>query len=623
MKGERGQRRWARDARRVARGLAVGAAVTIVVAACNPNGCTAEQPGNLVFALSGSRLGGNNPVIVSKNTLATNNAWGAPALGPNLAATSLDPPAPFVNMDIQFSQNPAPTQLYRQEINVFARDPNDYITTLSGLLNDTGTWDANLSPCLSPNYLILNYPTANGLVQWGPPTSSSTFFGGCDGSIDPSLSGPIGFGAVRGAYVADRGLCSARAFTSDVVSVVAGSIFNQFVSNAGSTGCVDPEQEWFYASSYLNENPTLSPDLNPKGGFIMNFYLDAHIRVPFVSDQNIRFNYQYDWALQDGLPALAVTENGADVHGGNPLADSSQTQSTFEGALNDQVPLGVRQAAEDKLSIDLFPACCPGTYDQGDRCPPGTTHPVDDCTLDPNNTTPDGRVLIDDPGSCRLAILAMSTGLDVAVTNGTFASLGINPQESINGGPTALQALKNVISEPDPANPSVYHNWRCTIPPQTARTRCEFITRARRLNAYPDSFELVWTDNPQLEILDSLGTGAAGSPSSVNSGLPLYILALDQQLNQGDGGSICPSSNNGGFITNAYQQLCNGAINQSTGSYYAVNYGDQYVGKSNGFKCTGTILNDIFSGTNLLFSIPASLATVPWLTVGYFTWKGY
>jgi hypothetical protein len=601
----------------------VGAGATIVVASCNPNGCTAEAPGDLVFALSGSRLGGNNPVIVAKNTVGTNNAWGVAALGPNLASTSLDPPSPFVDMDIQFSQNPAPTQLFRQEINVFARDPGDHIMTLSGLLNDTGTWDANINPCLLPNYLILNYPTPNGLVQWGPPTSSSTFFSGCQGGIDPSLSGPIGFGSVRGAYVADRGLCSARAFASDVVPVIAGDIFQQFVSSAGATGCVDPEQHWFYVSSYLNENPTLSPDLNPKGGFIMNFYLVAHIRVPGVTDQNIRFNYQYDWALQDGLPALAVTENGADVHGGSPLTDASQTQSSFESALNDQVPLGVRRAAEDKLSIDLFPACLPGTYDQGPGCPPGTLHPVPDCTLDPNFTTPDARVLIDDPGSCANALFAMAAALGNAANDGTFASLGINPQESINGGPTALQMLQNVISEPDPANPSVFHNWRCVSnpqsPPEPGHARCEYITRARRLNAYPDSFELVWTDNPQFEILDSLGSMAINNPPTITSGLPLYILALDQQLNPGEGGSL----NNGGFITSAYQELCNGAINQSTGSYYAANYGDAYVGKSNGFQCTGTILNDIFSGPALVVSIPASLATAPWLTVGYFTWKGY
>jgi hypothetical protein len=187
-------------------------------------------------------------VIVSKNTIGTNNAWGTRALGTALTQqTSLDPASPFVDMEITYKTTPAisQSQLYRQEVDIFASDPADYLNSITGLLNDTGSWAALTDPCALPDVLILPYPSLKGTAQWGPPTRSSTFFSNCNGPINPAIAGPLGNGSVRAAYEADRGFCSARAFYDQVVPLMQTSMLQQFGQQVGASGCADTEHSGF------------------------------------------------------------------------------------------------------------------------------------------------------------------------------------------------------------------------------------------------------------------------------------------------------------------------------------------------------------------------------------------
>jgi len=392
--------------------------LTALVAACTPNGCqTPEPPGDLVFQVP-SANGRGTDVIVAKNTLASNNAWGPTALGSALANTSLDPQNPFVNMSITYQTNPAPPGIYRNEINIFARDPNEYLTTLEGYLNNAGDWRTQTSGCYLPDALKLLYPTlTGGQAVWGPPTLSSTFFPNCDqGSIAPSLSGPNGYGSVHAAWVNDRGQCAAEVPYDQILPKLQQALFSSYAQNVGQSGCADAEQVFFFASSYMSENPTLDPDLAPTGGFLINFYFDTHVKVPFIDDLNAYFNYEYRWGLSDGILSVSPTKNGENVNGGGGPADPGSAQSGFEAALEGQLPRGISDTANQEQAVDLF---SPDSDNRAPDCIPAGPGDPSVYLQSPNP----------DVGSqCGRSInVVLPLALGKVAQDGTLASLGIDP----------------------------------------------------------------------------------------------------------------------------------------------------------------------------------------------------
>jgi hypothetical protein len=596
----------------------------MAMGACNPPGCNPPvPPGDLTFSLPGA---GN--VIVSKNTIGTNNAWGTPALGTALTQqTSLDPSSPFVDMEITYKTTPAisTNQLYRQEVDIFASDPADYLNSITGLLNDTGSWAALTDPCALPDALILPYPSLNGTAQWGPPTLSSTFFSNCNGPINPAIAGPLGFGSVRAAYEADRGFCSARAYYDQVVPLMQAQMLQQFGDKVGASGCADAEQLWFYETGYLNENQSLDPDLAPTGGFLVNFYFDAHIHIPSVHDLNMRFNYQYPLALADGILTTGTpVENGVDVNGAGGLSpvSASQSQSSFEDALNTQVPSGINMGALALQSVDPFQPCCPGT--SGDTCETDTSPVVADCDPSGFPSSDTNAEVPVDSGQCLAAINYFQGAVATAQNDGTLQSLGISPTaQNPVSHLTAEDVLINTIHQTDPADPTLLHNWRCVAQPDgkalpqeqgPGHARCEYVVRARRLNFYADSFDLVWTDNPAVEVAEAMASTqpvsgpATGVPPWTSSGVPIFIIALDQAQHPRSSScaTLAPPPPMG-----AYQALCNVPPNQATRSFYFANAGDQTVNSSGVFSCSVTVLESLlktlFTGTGLAVSIATSL----------------
>jgi hypothetical protein len=554
-------------------------------------------------------------------------------------------------MAIAYSTKPAATEPFRQELDIFARDPNDYYTTLSNLLNNTGAWDQQLNTCFSPNWLVLTYPTLfDGPVNW-TPVNSQPFFQGCNGGIDTSVSGPVGYGAVHAAYEADRGLCAARITADAIVPGVQSALWSQFASTVASSavGCANAQQQWFYYSSYFNESPGLSPDLAPTGGFIVNFYLVADIVVPGTSNANMRFNFAYQWALDDGILTVSAGENGVDVNGGGSFVNDSSLQSQFETALSTALPQGVESAAYDKVSVDLFPPCCPGTYGNGSSCPAGSSYQFADCTPDDSPDNPEHLVEVENgQDGCGDPIFTLNAALSKAQTDGTFMNIGLPTGNSAIAQDT-VNVLVNTAEEqiasvcpPNttcPPTRALYHNWRC-VPSDSNEgnhARCEFIPRAKRLNSYADGPELVWTDHPveevALAVANPANRGDAGNFTGLKSGLLLYIIALDQDLHptaplctcQTDAGPTFSGSPacDAGLSTiapspgQALGALCNAPPpSGTTRSYLGQNFGNLSQGGNNIGSCAiselGKLFKALFTGDGLLLGIPLALNAFEW-----------
>jgi hypothetical protein len=338
----------------------------------------------------------------------------------------------------------------------------------------------------------------------------------------------------------------------------------------------------------------------------------------------MRFNYQYPLALADGILTTGTPiENGVDVNGAGGLSgvSASDTQSKFENALSTQVPPGISMGALALQSVDPFQPCCPGT--SGDSCETDTSPTVADCDPSGFPSSDTNAEVPVDGGQCQAAISYFQGAVAAAQGDGTLQSLGISPtaQNPISHL-TAADVLINTIHQTDPADPTLYHNWRCVSQPQGAalpqeqgpgHARCEYVVRARRLNFYADSFDLVWTDNPAAEIVlamastQSASGPATGAPPWTTSGVPIFIVALDQA--QHPRSSSCTTL--APLPMAAYQSLCNVPPDQSTRSFYFANAGDQIVNASSVGSCSvtvlGSLLKTLFTGTGLAVTIATSL----------------
>ena len=480
-------------------------------------------------------------------------------------------------------------QLLRQEVNVFARDPYEYTNTIFGLVNDPSAWQTNTAPCALPPTVKLAYPTLGG-PSAGPaihdPTVFEDFFPSCRSPALPQLMG-AGYGQIQGAIVNDHGLCGASIDVSGIFSQLQQTLWTQFSSgiaqksyNAG--GCADAEQQWFYAAEYINENPNLTPDIVPTGGFDLNFAVDTPLVVG--TTPQVAINYSFAWGLQDGILTVSPTAHG---NAFNSTSYSQKIETNLADGLQNSVSGGVYEAALAAQAADIAPKL--------DDCTPqpsfgDVTLPISQVPVDPTNQFHAG---------IGFQITLLQTVLEhLAPTDGTFATLGLDDSQTNQVGLHPSQILEVAVSESDPANASVYHNWVCARTCPKSNPNCtsdsgghyrfKFVPRARRLNYYPDSVELIWSDDLPNEV------GPLTNSTTTTSGVALYVVLLDQYLRgYADGASFTGSS----FAH--LSQLCNGTPPGASRSFAVFSGGHFYNSSSDPANCVITNLRNDLAPWNI------------------------
>ncbi len=528
----------------------------------------------------------------------------------------------FNTLGITYEATPAPATALQQEVNIFARDPREYADTLASFLTDSSAWDEQTGPCALPLALSLKYPGLANPASVGLPNGSailtSTFFPNCPNTMEQnailsSIAGPNGFGSIRAANMNDRGVCAASFDLGGVLPALQSVLWTQFNEGIQAQGqsCVDAEQQWFNGGTFLSENPNLNPDIRPAGGFNVWFYLDYPLEF-FQPQGNIWGNFSSTWGLNDGLLAVSTVANGTKWNG----KGSDSTSSSLYGDITGQLPTAIEEVALALQSVAIAPqaTCTPTTITPSNGLP--TTFTV--ATTGAQFTyTP---VAISDSGVGDV-LLGLDIALKNASTDGTFATLGLTNAANVSGA-SALDILQGTLAEPDPANANVYHNWICVQTQGGGATNGSgatwvpyYIARARRLNSYPDSVELVWTDDLEIEVGPLTNyccanrCGQTPTSCATTSALPLYVLLEDQFLQSG--------SAPGGSAGQSLAKLCTAsALAQATRQFYTFHSGHMYHSYQNVVNCAANQIGDFFSNqpgwaTALTIGLCAAFTTNP------------
>lgn len=323
-------------------------------------------------------------------------------------------------------------------------------------------------------------------------------------------------------------------------------------------------------------------------------------------------DFSSTWGLNDGLLAVSTVANGTKWNG----KGSDSTSSSLYGDITGQLPTAIEEVALALQSVAIAPqaTCTPTTITPSNGLP--TTFTV--ATTGAQFTyTP---VAISDSGVGDV-LLGLDIALKNASTDGTFATLGLTNAANVSGA-SALDILQGTLAEPDPANANVYHNWICVQTQGGCATNGSgatwvpyYIARARRLNSYPDSVELVWTDDLEIEVGPLTNyccanrCGQTPTSCATTSALPLYVLLEDQFLQSG--------SAPGGSAGQSLAKLCTAsALAQATRQFYTFHSGHMYHSYQNVVNCAANQIGDFFSNqpgwaTALTIGLCAAFTTNP------------
>ncbi|MEJ7731094.1 MAG: hypothetical protein WKG00_18000 [Polyangiaceae bacterium] len=392
-------------------------------------------------------------------------AWGEDDLSAALTET------PLGSVDVRYLSD-----VNRTEAHVFAFDPKERLELLrSDSFNilkeiDPSLWlDATEPVRALPYDVVLPYPT-EGIFSGtfaSLDLERSYFFDSIPNPWGPAAV-PDGQGSVKAARVYDHGACSLQRPVSSIYDVVNERLFETFGRQAEvEQDCgIEVLRYGSHAVTYLDHDP--GDPVSARGGFMLDFhyYIDTH--NIFAANIDIWFNSDFRFqltgpgaALQDGTPVGAGVLDVAprinyfhvDGYGAQGIADRLQT------GLAETLPDTLRAVSLDEQSRNPF---------EGSS------------SCDPADDTP-----------CVGAAGILGVGVAAGAT-----ALGLLPDESV-----ALQLLV--------ANDGGNAHWRCvrTTPgadacdsnPPPAEHECRFVTRAKRLNVYPDAVELVWFDGKELD----------------------------------------------------------------------------------------------------------------------------
>ena len=451
----------------------------------------------------------------------------------------------------------APIGSAQEEIVVLARDPIEYRTKLESIIGPSSdpenvgdglTWAAetfapgDVWPVVStndpvtvpppgvtlPDAVRFAYPNAPSkpTTDW-PVTqsmltgSSSTPFAGTAASFE---------GSIKGISVMQRGLCSnVQAIPlQQLTTTITPSAYVAGLGYDATAG----------ASTFLS--------YAPKGGIVVT--LDATIDAPilgtpFFETPEFARNLTYFFTLEDGIIALSAPTFNASIQDG---FDSYAVGDLIDGKLNHDVPDTVKLAALEGAR-GTFTAGQAQPIPSGVASAPDATGKLVSCTDLTQPRPPGCFVSCDDANGTimtRAETWAISgrtpylspedvgdpNSIDPAewhnrsyVTTGlTKLNLAIPVAAAAYPGMTTCgpTALANAMIEPFPRGDGTVdtdklHNIRCNFYPQyeektiplpftttnVAKPVAEFITRAQRINVFPDSLEVVFVDGSDFDHL--------------------------------------------------------------------------------------------------------------------------
>ena len=400
----------------------------------------------------------------------TGLAWhGTDIIGSlDLANKGLGPAAPQIEVRYRLSN---PDFAAQHEVLLFARDPEETFQVLQQMLDDSNGWSKEVSPENLPVALTAVYPPNNSFVSqqeihvfpsvsdfWPPP-------------VAPSGPGtrPQGFASIKAARVVNHGLCSNELQISTILEQVSDAVWGKFQEGIQhETNCITQIRQWSHATSFLHQTTDLEPA--QFGGFFLNFAFRTIDKHPTIKDDYIKFNVDYWFRLRDGRLSAELTYNLSQADGG--FGDSIAA-GLFPGLLND-VGAGIFQQADasqqyhgldltKEQDLDVYPCKLQGVG-------------RDDPTLPADES----------PSACQMLI-------DRITNDALLGGATLTPPLNSNERAAVSETVKRSVIVNGKPN---FENLRCAklksgLP---GEGRCEYVLRAKRLNAFPDEVELVFLD---------------------------------------------------------------------------------------------------------------------------------
>ena len=429
-------------------------------------------------------------------------AWGPIALGPTPALPL------FAANDLRVRLHvagPNVSDLNPAQVAIYARDPQEFRSTLDTIVNDPAAWANETDRCALPDVVYLTAthdPFAPPNTVDAISTSSlvtSNFWSRCFPTPKGPGAVPLGQGSIKTLTTYRVGACRVRVPLSDIVEPVLDGIdgvLSGTIQDQGM-GCADLTRYAEAVTYTADQSVNRIPDPLPSGGFSVLYGADVHIFVP-KPDVHLDFNARFEFLLQGGRLTVAPSTNSLNVTGDNAAA----LQATLADGINNGIPTALYNRVDEKLGVSpgvpnssaqgcASDADCGGTL----ICSSATKDGPKQCLLpafglcDPE-TGPDGlptNAVTVEGGNCTLAFSRASTLL----TQGAGV-LGLSANVGAMQG-TAF--ARHVVG-----NQTVYDHWQCRRPTNgradpTERNRCTYVLDVKRINVHPDTVDLVFFDD--------------------------------------------------------------------------------------------------------------------------------
>ena len=475
-----------------------GLSLFLFVGACNPT-----PPPTVSYDLEvrskGSLLFGTSV----PNTTFPSIAWGPIALGPTPAIPLSASNDLRVRLHVA---GPNVSDLNPAQVAIYARNPEEFRSTLDAIVNDPGAWANQTDRCALPDVVYLtatHEPFAPPDTVDAISTSSlvtSSFWSRCFPSPTGPGAVPLGQGSIKTLTTYRVGACRVRVPLGDIVEPVLDGLDDGLVGtiHERGLGCVDLDRyaEAVTYTSHQSVNRVFDP--LPTGGFSVLYGADAHIFAPFP-DIHLDFNARFQFRLQAGRLSVVPTTNALTVTGYN----APSLQTTLSDAINTAIPTALFNRVDQKLGVSpgvpssVAPLCssdtdCGATQicsspDQGaaKRC---LLPAFGLCDLE---TGPDGLPTTDvslGGGNCTAGIITAGTLLNTGA-----ASIGLSAPDLAVLNATAFAT--HVAG-----NQQIYDHWRCRRPSNgqedpAEKNRCTYVLDVRRINVHPDTVDLVFFDD--------------------------------------------------------------------------------------------------------------------------------
>jgi hypothetical protein len=391
----------------------------------------------LEFRRSQGCAGGGAVILGKQAPGGTQASWGPATLAP---VTS----TPASGVDVRYSNN-FTSRTFGTSALLFGYNPSNYADQLQGALMDDAFWATLDDRCTTPTPVGVGFRDKAGS---GNPTEiplavTAIAGGGCD----PPVS-------VQAASLYDRGVCAARAYLDDLFPIIADGLWAGFYEKVNENDCADAERRFLHLGSYIQFGAG-DPNFVRHGGFVLHFDFGTDINAP-VKNNNVYFNYSYEFGLDDGIVMVSSSENGRFVNG----FKHGSLGDTIAGNLREDLPSQVRNKAEQLQTrvIPIFTASCT------------QEHPGDPLISQGSEV-------------CTQTRKSMRDAMQALKSDSSLPAMGFPPD-----GADRLAAVVDQID-----GNGKLKNIRCLGTATSAQ--CALVLRAKRLNVYPDVLELVWLDS--------------------------------------------------------------------------------------------------------------------------------